>query len=120
MIDARDVTKSFGMLEVLKGVSLQVSAGERVAILGRSGSGKSTFLRCLNGLERINGGALTVAGVDLAAPSPDLKALRRKVGIVFQSFNLFPHLTVEHNVTLAQRKVLKRPTAEAERVAGRC
>ena len=86
MIDARDVRKRFGALEVLKGVSLEVGAGERVALLGRSGSGKSTFLRCLNGLESIDGGALTVGGIDLAARSPDLKALRRKVGIVFQSY----------------------------------
>jgi polar amino acid transport system ATP-binding protein len=118
MIDARDVRKRFGALEVLKGVSLAVAPGERVALLGRSGSGKSTFLRCLNGLESVDGGALTVAGIDLAARAPDLKALRRKVGIVFQSFNLFPHLTVEQNVTLAQRKVLKRSHGEASRVAG--
>ena len=91
LVSARSLSKRFGDLEVLKGVSLDVASGERVAILGRSGSGKSTFLRCLNGLERINGGALIVAGIDLAAPSPDLKALRRRVGIVFQSFNLFPH-----------------------------
>jgi polar amino acid transport system ATP-binding protein len=88
-----------------------------VALLGRSGSGKSTLLRCLNGLESIDGGSLSVAGIDLAMRTPDLKALRRKVGIVFQSFNLFPHLTVEQNVTLAQRKVLKRPAGEASRVA---
>lgn len=118
-IDARDVRKAYGSLEVLRGVTVAVAPGERLVLLGRSGSGKSTFLRCLNGLERINGGQLTVLGIDLAAPRPDLRALRRQVGIVFQSFNLFPHLTVEANVTLAQRRVLRRSPAEAAEVAGR-
>ena len=117
IVVAKDVRKAFGGHEVLKCISFSVEPGERVVILGRSGSGKSTLLRCLNGLERISGGALTVAGVDLAKPSPDLRALRRNVGIVFQSFNLFPHLTVEKNVTLALLKVLKRPADEATRVA---
>ncbi len=117
MIHAQDVRKRFGALEVLKGVTLDVAPGERVALLGRSGSGKSTFLRCLNGLESIDGGVLKVAGVELGTKAPDLKALRREVGIVFQSFNLFPHLTVEQNVTLAQRKVLKRSPEEASRIA---
>jgi polar amino acid transport system ATP-binding protein len=115
---AADLRKSFGKLEVLQGVSLEIEAGERVVLLGRSGSGKSTLLRCMNGLERINSGKLEVVGIDLATPSPDLRALRRQVGIVFQGFNLFPHLTVEQNVTLAQRRVLKRSPAEAhERAA---
>jgi polar amino acid transport system ATP-binding protein len=118
-IIAQDVRKSYGPLEVLRGVSITVEPGERLVLLGRSGSGKSTFLRCMNGLERINGGRLTVEGIDLAAPNPDLRSLRRKVGIVFQSFNLFPHLTVEDNVTLAQRRVLQRSSAEAKEVAAR-
>jgi polar amino acid transport system ATP-binding protein len=116
---AHDIHKSFGRIEVLKGVSLTIPEGERLVMLGRSGSGKSTLLRCLNGLERIDRGQLTVAGIDLAVPAPDLKALRRRVGIVFQSFNLFPHLTAEQNVTLAQRKVLKRSAEEASSVAQR-
>jgi polar amino acid transport system ATP-binding protein len=117
MIAATGLRKSFGQHHVLKGVSLTVERGERVVILGRSGSGKSTLLRCMNGLSRIDGGSLTVAGIDLATPKPNLRALRRNVGIVFQSFNLFPHLTVERNVTLALRKVLKRAPAEAAKTA---
>jgi polar amino acid transport system ATP-binding protein len=117
MISAKGLRKSFGHHDVLKGVSLTVEQGERVVILGRSGSGKSTLLRCMNGLTRIDSGSLTVAGIDLARPKPDLRALRRNVGIVFQSFNLFPHLTVERNVTLALRKVLKRAPAEAAETA---
>ena len=91
-VTARDVRKSFGTLEVLRGVTLELQPGERLVLLGRSGSGKSTFLRCLNGLERIDGGQLDVLGIDLASPHPDLRTLRRRVGIVFQGFNLFPHL----------------------------
>ncbi len=117
IVVAEDLRKAFAGHEVLKRISLTVEPGDRVVVLGRSGSGKSTLLRCLNGLERIDGGALTVVGIDLAKAAPDLRALRRNVGIVFQSFNLFPHLTVEKNVTLAQRKVLKRSPEEAGRVA---
>lgn len=119
VVEAKDVHKSFGLHEVLGGVSLSVEPGERVVLLGRSGSGKSTLLRCLNGLERINAGQLSVLDIDLAVPRPDLRELRRRVGIVFQGYNLFPHLSVEQNVTLAQRRVLKRSRPEASETAAR-
>jgi polar amino acid transport system ATP-binding protein len=99
------VRKSFGALEVLKGIDLDISEGQVVALIGKSGSGKSTALRCINGLEKINAGQLTVCGRNLTARDFDLRELRKEVGIVFQSYNLFPHLTVEENVTLAPRKV---------------
>jgi polar amino acid transport system ATP-binding protein len=111
------VHKSFGELEVLKGIDLEVTSGEVVALIGRSGSGKSTALRCVNGLERINSGKLTVCGRELQNGNVDLRDLRQDVGIVFQSYNLFPHLTVEQNVTLAPRKVHKIGTAEARDLA---
>ena len=100
-----DVRKSFGSLEVLKGITLDVKPGQVVALIGRSGSGNSTALRCINGLEKINSGELTVCGRGLHGNDFDLRDLRKDVGIVFQSYNLFPHLTVEQNVTLAPRKV---------------
>ena len=109
----RSVHKSFGALEVLKGIDLTVSKGDVVAVLGRSGSGKSTALRCVNGLEQITSGELNVCGRDLHASKTDLRELRKDVGIVFQSYNLFPHLTVEQNVTLAPRKVYGLGGAEA-------
>lgn len=105
LVRFRDVRKNFGALHVLKGVTLDITQGEVVALIGRSGSGKSTALRCINGLERINGGELTVCGRTLHAGDVDLRALRQDVGIVFQSYNLFPHLTVEQNIMLAPAKV---------------
>ncbi|KDP89496.1 phosphate ABC transporter ATP-binding protein [Cupriavidus sp. SK-3] len=99
------VSKSFGQVEILKGVSFSVRAGEVVALIGRSGSGKSTALRCINGLERVNGGSLHVCGRAMHDDNVPLGELRKEVGIVFQSYNLFPHLTVEENVMLAPRKV---------------
>ncbi|TWT15256.1 amino acid ABC transporter ATP-binding protein [Reyranella sp. CPCC 100927] len=101
LVDLRDVVKRYGPLTVLDGVSLSVDKGEIIAIIGRSGSGKSTLLRCVNGLEPIQGGAVTFAGTVVNDPATDLRKLRQQVGIVFQSFNLFPHLSVERNITLA-------------------
>jgi polar amino acid transport system ATP-binding protein len=114
LVEIRDVDKSFGHLHVLKRVSLDVAEGEIVAIIGRSGSGKSTLLRCVNGLEPIQGGSIRVDGDLVNAPKADLRRLRQKVGIVFQSYNLFPHLTVERNITLAPT-VVKRMDLEAAR-----
>lgn len=101
------VTKSFGTFEVLRGIDLQVMPGQVVALIGRSGSGKSTALRCINGLEPVTSGQLQVCGYNLSGGHVPLRDLRQEVGIVFQSYNLFPHLTVEQNVTLAPRKVKK-------------
>jgi len=117
MIEIKDVHKSFGPLEVLKGVNLTVEKGEVVSVIGGSGSGKSTLLTCINGLEPINSGAILVDGTEVHARSTDLNKLRRKIGIVFQQFNAFPHLTVMENVTLAPRKVLGMGRAEAEEIA---
>jgi polar amino acid transport system ATP-binding protein len=117
LVEIEDVDKSFGHLHVLKRVSLSVAEGEIVAIIGRSGSGKSTLLRCINGLEPIQGGTIRVDGDLVNAPKADLKRLRQKVGIVFQSYNLFPHLTVERNITLAPTVVKRIEIEEARRVA---
>ncbi len=111
------VVKRYGPLEVLRGVSLQVEAGQVVAIIGRSGSGKSTLLRCLNGLEAIQGGRIAIAGHMLDGTASHLRALRQDVGIVFQSYNLFPHLKVGENIMLAPRVVKKLPAKEAAGVA---
>lgn len=109
-----NVEKSFGALRVLQGISLEILAGATVAIIGRSGSGKSTLLRCLNGLEKIDSGAISIAGHHLPAGEKALGALRQDVGIVFQQYNLFPHLTVERNIMLAPRVVkgVTRPEAQ--------
>ncbi len=117
MIEIEKVYKSFGKLDVLKGVDLTVARGEVVSIIGGSGSGKSTLLTCINGLEPIQSGRILIDGTDVHARSTDLNKLRRKVGIVFQQFNAFPHLTVLDNVTLAPRKVLGMSRAEAEEIA---
>jgi len=109
--------KSFGSLEVLKGVDLEVSKGEVVVILGPSGSGKSTMLRCINKLEQPTGGKIFLEDIEITDPKTNINRVREQIGMVFQSFNLFPHLTAKGNVMLAQRRVLKRSKAEAERIA---
>lgn len=106
--------KSFGDLEVLKGVDLDVHKGEVVVILGPSGSGKSTLLRCVNRLETPTGGRIFFEDTEITDPKTDITKVRERIGMVFQSFNLFPHLTAKGNVMLAQQKVLKRSKAEAE------
>ncbi|AYM14764.1 MULTISPECIES: amino acid ABC transporter ATP-binding protein [Agrobacterium] len=105
IVELKNVEKSFGAVKVLKGVTFDVNRGEVVAIIGQSGSGKSTALRCMNRLEKINSGELNVCGHALHDAQIDLGDLRKDVGIVFQSYNLFPHLTVEENVTLGPRLV---------------
>ncbi|SFC78679.1 amino acid ABC transporter ATP-binding protein, PAAT family (TC 3.A.1.3.-) [Polaromonas sp. OV174] len=117
IVNLEDVHKSFGSLSVLKGVSFQVKKGEVVAIIGRSGSGKSTALRCINRLEVIDSGLIEVCGRRVSDPLIDLRGLRRDVGIVFQSYNLFPHLTVEENITLAPRAAKGKSRAEALELA---
>jgi polar amino acid transport system ATP-binding protein len=113
------VQKSFGAARVLDGVSFDVHRGQVVAIVGKSGSGKSTALRCIDRLEAIDGGQITVCGQSLDSPALDLRQLRREVGIVFQSYNLFPHLTVAQNVMLALRKVRRKSVDEATVLAQR-
>jgi polar amino acid transport system ATP-binding protein len=117
MIEIRDLRKSFGELEVLKGIDLRVGQGEVVCVIGPSGSGKSTLLRCINLLEAPSAGQVVIGDVEVTDPDVDIDAVRRRIGMVFQHFNLFAHLTVTENVTIAQRRVLRRGKAEAERVA---
>jgi polar amino acid transport system ATP-binding protein len=109
--------KSFGSLTVLDGIDLEVANHEVVCLIGASGSGKSTLLRCINLLESIQAGRIEVGGQDITAPGVDVNAVRRRIGIVFQAFNLFPHLRVLDNVTLAPRRVLGRSRADAEAAA---
>jgi polar amino acid transport system ATP-binding protein len=113
MIELKDVRKSYSGVEVLKGISLTVEKGEVVAVLGASGSGKSTLLVCINGLEPIDSGQVLVDGIDVHARGTNLNELRQKIGIVFQQFNVFPHMTVIENVALAPRVVSKLPRREA-------
>jgi polar amino acid transport system ATP-binding protein len=106
--------KSFGKLEVLRGIDLTVAEHEVVCLIGASGSGKSTFLRCVNLLEPIDAGRIVVEGQEITAPKVDVNRIRRRIGIVFQAFNLFPHMNVLDNVTLGPRKALRLPAAQAE------
>jgi polar amino acid transport system ATP-binding protein len=106
--------KSFGALEVLRGIDLEVAEHEVVCLIGASGSGKSTLLRCINLLEPIDAGRIFVEGAEITAEGVHLDHLRRRIGIVFQAYNLFPHMSVLDNVTLGPRKALKTPRAEAE------
>ncbi|CAB3661688.1 MULTISPECIES: amino acid ABC transporter ATP-binding protein [Achromobacter] len=117
LIALEDVRKKFGDNEVLKGVTLRVEPGEVIAIIGKSGSGKSTLLRCVNGLEQIDGGAIMVADAQLGDDELRLRALRLKVGMIFQQFNLFPHLTVGRNVMLSPMVAKRMPEAEAADMA---
>ena len=120
VIHFQDLRKSYGPLEVLKGLSGDIYAGEVVSIIGASGCGKSTLLRCFNRLETINGGTLLVNGMDLSRPDlsrKQLQRLRAQVGMVFQQFNLFPHITVLENLTLAPQKVLSKTKKDSREIA---
>jgi polar amino acid transport system ATP-binding protein len=113
-VELHGIRKSFGRVEVLHGVDLTVEEHQVVCLIGASGSGKSTLLRCVNLLEPIDEGRIFVGGEEVTAPGADANLVRRRIGIVFQAFNLFPHMTVLRNVTLAPREVLGRSRAEAE------
>ncbi len=116
-IEVRDLHKYFGDNEVLKGIDFEVAHGHTVCVIGPSGSGKSTLLRCVNLLEAPTSGTIIVEGIDVTDPETDVDAVRSRIGMVFQSFNLFPHLNVLANLTLAQRRVRKRSKDEAEEIA---
>ena len=117
LLEVRDVHKGFGDLAVLKGMDLEVGLHEVVVLIGASGSGKSTLLRCINGLETVDAGFVRVDDIEVTAPDVDLDEVRKRVGIVFQQFNLFPHMSVLDNVTLAPRKVLGMKRADADEAA---
>ena len=118
-IEVRDLHKSFGDNEVLKGIDFHVDDGQVVCVIGPSGSGKSTLLRCVNRLEEPTSGTILVEGVNICDPEIDLDAIRSRIGMVFQSFNLFPHLDVMRNLTIAQQRVKGRSRTEAVEVARR-
>lgn len=114
IVSKKDVRKSFGALEVLKGVSMDIMKGEVICIIGPSGSGKSTLIRCINALNDIQQGYITIEGQEVHDAKLDKLELRKKVGMVFQQYNLFPHKTALENVMMAPLKVLKQPKAEVE------
>ena len=116
-ISIRGLRKSFGPVEVLKNIDLDIEPGQVVCVIGPSGSGKSTLLRCVNMLETPTAGQVFIGGDEMTDPDVDLDKVRRRIGMVFQNFNLFPHLTVLKNLTVAQMQVLKRDRAEAEKIA---
>ena len=117
MITVKNLKKNFGDLTVLKGIDVTIEKGECVVVIGPSGPGKSTFLRCLNRLEEPDGGEIDIEGTDLLSPHTDINEMRQRIGMVFQHFNLFPHKTILENVTLAPIKLKKMPQKEAEDAA---
>ena len=114
IVAMKNVVKSYGDFDVLKGISMNIMKGEVICIIGPSGSGKSTLIRCINALNDIQQGSITVEGQEVHAPGLDKRILRRKVGMVFQQYNLFPHKTALQNIMMAPIKVLKEPRAEVE------
>ena len=117
VIDVQNLHKYFGDNEVLKGIDFHIARGEVVCVIGPSGSGKSTLLRCVNLLEEPTSGTILVDGEEITDPDADVDGLRARIGMVFQQFNLFPHMTALRNLTVAQEKVLKRNRAEATQIA---
>ncbi|MBS7344389.1 MAG: amino acid ABC transporter ATP-binding protein [Caryophanon sp.] len=117
MIKVENLQKSYGDLHVLKGIDYEIHEGQVVCVIGPSGSGKSTFLRCLNLLEEVTGGAVYIEGKKINDPSSDINTIRANVGMVFQQFNLFPHMSVLENITMAPMQVRNMPKAEAEQNA---
>ncbi|WP_329555633.1 amino acid ABC transporter ATP-binding protein [Streptomyces sp. NBC_00696] len=116
-IQVSGLHKSFGTNEVLRGIDLEIAQGEVVCVIGPSGSGKSTLLRCVNLLEEPSAGRVFIGGTEITDPDVDIDAVRRRIGMVFQQFNLFPHLTVTENLTLPQRRVLRRDKTQAAKIA---
>ena len=117
ILEARELQKSFGDLEVLRGINFSLLPQEMVFLIGPSGSGKSTLLRCFNRLEEPTDGKVIFDGMDLMSPNININTMRKNIGMVFQQFNLYPHLSATKNITLALRKVSKKSTAEAEKIA---